>query len=199
MKKEKNYNALNPDLNKLEAVNEEYKLIVDEYFNNGFNVVKAVQVVRPELSAPAARVLYTTIKKKHSEYIQAKQQELKAETGLKVEHIVKELINHAFADVTDYSGMNPEDIKELPAEQRRAIQHIKHTKKSYTDRTGKEITEENTEIKLINKLQAFDMLAKYVGLYDADNQQKAPKIDIKSLNIEQLQVLNQVLNSAKVE
>lgn len=197
MKKQNKNNAQILELQPLEAVNEEYKLIIDEYFNNGFNVVKAVNVIRPELSAPAARVLFSTIKKKHSAYVQEKQQALKAETGIKVEQIVNELINHSFSDATDYIGLNPNDLKDLPAEQRRAIQHVKHSKKSYTDRKGNEITEEQTEVKLVNKLQAFDMLAKYVGLYDADNKQKAPKIDIKSLNIEQLQVLNQVLNSVK--
>ncbi len=176
--------------------------VIDEYMSNGFNKVKSALTVKPGLSYAAANVLANTIIKAevNQPYINQWQDQVKASTQIQASQLVRELITLSYSDITDYIDLSTEELKALPPEVRRCINSYDIKKKSYKNRDGKEITEETVRIKLNDKLKSLDMLSKYVGLYDADNKQKAPKVDIQGLKVEQLQVLLSIVdNSTKIE
>jgi hypothetical protein len=50
---------------------------------------------------------------------------------------------------------------------------------------------EEINIELYSKEKALEELGKYIGLYEADNKQKAVKIDLSGLNFEELLKLKQ--------
>lgn len=176
---------------KLLALNDLHTLVIDSYYSNGFNGVKAVLEHRPELNYSHAGTLARSIlkHKDNQKYIEQKQSEIRAASNVKTENILKELLIYAYSDVTDYTGLTLAEIKELPPEVRRCLQGIKIKTKKYKDRQGKEITEEQIEFKLIDKLNAIDKINKYIGFYEADNKQKAPKLDLTQINTDKLNIL----------
>src|SRR5690606_12495293 len=77
-------NEVNPVLRPNEAQREEHYLIIDEYYNNGFNGSCSVQKFRPNLSASSAKVTFNALSRLDhvKQYISEKQQELRATTNL---------------------------------------------------------------------------------------------------------------------
>ncbi|MCB0447960.1 MAG: hypothetical protein KDD03_10705, partial [Gelidibacter sp.] len=73
------------------------------------------------------------------------------------------------------------------------IQSIKHRKKEYTDRQGNTVIEENMEVRIVDKTKAVEILNKMLGNYALDNSQKANKINVETLNINELKVLANII------
>lgn len=105
-----------------------------------------------------------------SKYINKKLDETKKKLQLTEEKVLDEIRKLAFSDLKDYvnGGNNILEIKGLSNEKTAAIQGIK-----IEERTIKGQTIVNQEIKLYNKLDALEKLAKHLGLYERDNRQKA--------------------------
>lgn len=179
----------------MEVIQEEHKYILDEYFINGFNGVKAVQRSRPELNTHAANMVFQGISKAPAsqEYILKKRHELRQAVNIEQEMILRELIQFAYSDATEYIGLTIEQVRELPNEIKRCIQSIKHRKKSYKDRQGQEVTEEVLEVRIVDKIKAIEMINKHIGFYSEDNKQKQIKVDISQLNVD---TLNAIVNAA---
>lgn len=177
---------------------EKHKLIIDEYFINGFNKVKAVLSVSPDLTYHGANSIGTLIfnNATNKAYIQDKQNTIKASTNIETAQIVRELLNVAYSDATDYLELSSKELKALPPDARRAIASIRTKRKTYKERSGAEVTEETHEIKLKDTLKAVDMLAKYCGLYEQDNKQRATNVNLTNINTDQLNVLLQVASKA---
>jgi hypothetical protein len=191
----------NKDLKPIKQINEMHKAVINEYYNNGFNGVKAVLSVNPGLAYGTAGAMSNTIlnKKENKPYIEELQTQLKASANVETENILKELLIYAYSDVTDFIGLSLEEIKNLPPEIRRCLQGLKIKTKKYKNREGKQITEEQIEFKLIDKLNAIDKINKYIGFYEADNKQKAPKIDLTQINTDKLNVLLELHQQIKNE
>lgn len=183
----------------IKPFNELHGLIIDEYYRNGFNGVKAVLTVNPGIGYSSAGVLANTVlnTKENKPYIKELQTRLKASTNVDTENILKELLVIAYSDVTDYIGLSLAEIKKLPPEVRRCLQGIKIKTKKYKDRQGKEITEENIEFKLIDKLGAIDKINKYIGFYEVDNKQKANNINLNQISTDKLNILLELHNQIK--
>lgn len=181
-----------------EVVNENHAQCINEYFRNGFNMVKAVMTVNPHLTYAGSNSIGRAIMKHpgNKAYIQAQQEEVKASTNIESSQLVRELLTIGYSDVTDYIELSSKQLKELPPDVRRCIASIKQTKKTYKDRQGIEVTEERNEIKLKDSLKAFDMLSKYCGLYEQDNKQRATTVNLTNINTDQLNVLLQVATKA---
>lgn len=194
--------ALNQEIKDLtpnEAIREEHYLIVDEWYNNGFNGSGAVQKFRPMLNESSAKVTFNTLSKLDhvKSYINEKRQELRATTNIHPQQVIKELITWLYSDATNYIGLTPEQVRELPNEVKRCIQSIKHRKKEYQDRQGNTVIEENLEVRIVDKTKAVEILNKMLGNYALDNSQKANKINVETLNINELKVLANIIG--KVE
>lgn len=177
------------------------KLIIDEYHSNGFNQTKAVQTYCPNISDSNARTYYRALVKdsENKIYISDKLTALRASTQIKAIHVLRELINFSFSDITDYMDLSVADLKELPGDLRRSIQTFENKTTRYLPRgaqKGEEVTETNVKIKLFDKIKSLEMIAKHIGLYEKDNKQRAVKIDLsKATNVQ----LNILLNMAVEE
>lgn len=175
-----------------------YQSIIDQYFINGFNGVQAVRTVKgQDYNYNSAASLFNTVIKHPSTktYIQSKSAELKRITNIQSENILRELINFAYSDITDYIGLTNEELKDLPPDTRRCIQTVVSKKKRYTNRLGEDVEEETMTVKLIDKIKAIDMIAKHIGFYEIDNKQNKTKINIERLNIDTLNALLLAVNN----
>jgi hypothetical protein len=179
-----------------ELQHEQHYLIIDEYFNNGFNGSKAMLKYKPDITEGTSRSLFNTISKlEHVKtYIGEKRQQLRAQTNIEPVQVINELITWIYSDATDYISLTPEEIKSLPREAKQCIQSIKHRKKQYTDRQGNPIEEEVLEVRIIDKTKAVEILNKMLGNYALDNNQKKSTVNIANLNVQELKVLANILN-----
>jgi phage terminase small subunit len=171
------------------AIKEEHKMIIDEYFVNGFNGAKAMRKYRPDITDGSAKRLFSVIyhDENTKKYIAQKRSEVRASLDIKEENILVELMNWLRADATDYLGMTVDEIKKLPSEVKRCIQSITSKKKTYIDpKTKQQVTDEMLQVKIVDKLKAMEMINKHIDFYNADNQSKKSTIDISKATPEQL-------------
>ncbi|TJY38203.1 terminase small subunit [Pontimicrobium aquaticum] len=173
-----------------------YKNIIDQYFLNGFNGIKAVRTVKGSMyNYNSAASLFNTVIK-HTDsiaYIQAKREALRSSVSIKNEDILKELINWAYSDITDYILLTPSELKQLPEDLKRCIQSATYKKKKYVTRQGEEVEEEVMTVKLVDKSKALEMINKHLGFYLEDNKQKSNPINIERLSVDTLNALLQAI------
>ena len=171
-----------------------HKAMIDEYYANGFVGYKAVQAIHPQIESQTASSYFSSICKlpQNVAYIEQKVAVLRSETQIKAIQVLRELITFSFSDVTDYMDLGVSDLKALPPEIRRCIASFKKKTTKYLPRgakVGEEVTEENIEIKLIDKVKALEMINKHIGFYSEDNKQKSVKIDLSKASNVQLNML----------
>ena len=164
----------------LTTSSDKLNLVHAEYVSNGFNGTKAVQEVYKDMNYQSARVYFNTIKKTKDWYkiVSSWRQDLANQTGLDGSALVNELKGIAFADIKDFVGLNTDQFKELPSELTRKVKKFKSITKTYTTREGQEVTEQHTDIELKSGLTSMEMLAKHLGIYEADNRQKQPVMNV---------------------
>lgn len=166
---------------------EKYKLVVDEWFVNGFNGTKAYQKYYPKASDETAKVEFSNILTIPNVSAYQKEKQDKAQLVLQTSHeaLLRELRNWAFSDITETISLTPEQVKELPADIRRLINKFKHTKRNLTDKDGNVYeTIDIIELWFVSKEKAMEMIHKHTGFYEADNKQKTTPIQI--LNVDPL-------------
>jgi len=179
-------NKTSPELTATEQIEQEHRLILDEWFANNFNGSKAVLTHRPNVGTGSAKTIFAVIKKANKSYIQHKRNELRASVSIQQENVIKNLIDWIQADATDYLELTPKELKELPVEARQSIASINHKKKTYKDRQGQDIVEETLAIKLIDKIKTLEILNRMLGYYEMDNKQKGGTLDISKATPDQL-------------
>ena len=174
-----------------------HKLIIDTYYTNGFNGQRAVMEHKPDVNYYTAQSLFRSLMKSENnlQYIKDKQLRLSALTDIKNEMVLRELINWAYLDATEFINLTPDEIKNLPNDVKRCIQSFKHNNKSYVNRQGIEVHEQTIEVKLIDKTKAIEMINKHIGFYEADNKSKPATINIAKLDNVTLNVLNNALRN----
>ena len=178
-------------------IDEEHKMIIDEYFVNGFNGFKAVKKYRPHIADGTANQVFNAFLKDKGiqKYISDKRTEVRGSLAIKEENILVELMNWLRADATDFIGLTPQDLKKLPSEVKRCIQSVKHKKTTKKNKDGSESVDEYVEVKIIDKLKALEMINKHINFYDADNQSKKQTVDISKATPEQLNTLLGLMES----
>jgi len=184
------------------GVNEAHRATINEYYCNGFNKRKAVHSINPELSVNSANVTgsYIFNHPDNESYIRQKQHELRELTDIQNEHILRELINWAYSDATQFICLTKEEVKELPSDIKRSIQSIKIKTRTYYDKQIKEeVTEETLEIKMVDKTKAVEMINKHIGFYSEDNKQRGSNVNIlqilKESSPDTLNTLLETINS----
>lgn len=153
---------------------EKYKLVIDEWFNNGFNGVKAYQSLYPKAKDETASVEFNKILRipKIEKYKNQKQEESQKALRTSHESLLEELRNWAYSDITETLLLNPDQIKQLPPEVRRLITKYETNTKSYT--VDEEVVKETTvKLWFVSKERAMEMIHKHTGFYEKDNEQKA--------------------------
>lgn len=93
--------------------------------------------------------------------------------------IVDELTRIGFSDIRNFieSGNTVKDISQLPPELTTCIESIKKTETEFGDGKTKG-KKTSIYIKLHSKIEALEKLARYVGLYEKDNRQRAAVINV---------------------
>ena len=130
---------------------------------------------------------------KAKKYIQSVQARLRSHNHIQREQVLSEFSQWAFTDASQFTGLTPEEIKELPAGVRRAIQSYKVTERTETDRKGQEITVKTIDLKLVNKLDALKEAGKIIGAYEIDNNQKRGITDLTDTSQEARNALYKAL------
>ena len=162
---------------------DKYKLVIDEWFVNGWNGTKAYLKYYPNSSdETAATEFYKILRKpKVAEYAEEKKKLLAEDLNLTSEKILQEIKNWAYSDITETLTLDLDDIQQLPPEIRRLITSYKKSE----IKLG-ESTKTTVELKFVSKEKAMEMIQKHIGFYEKDNEQKQTKLDLSSLPTEEI-------------
>ena len=181
-KKRNNLDAIEKNYSK--ALNDMHAAVIDEYFINGFNATQAMLTVNPNLKYNTAAVMANEIMtdERNILYLQEKRSRLRASTDIRNENLVRELMNWAYCDVTQFMTLTEKEIKDLPADLKRCIQSFKSYEKTSIDRNGTKHHTKTLEIKMVDKKTAMDAIAKHIGFYLLDNEQKRTKINLQKVD-----------------
>ncbi|TAN17223.1 MAG: terminase small subunit [Chitinophagaceae bacterium] len=103
-------------------------------------------------------------------YITKELGERKKRAELTKDKVIEEIKKIAFSNIKDFvnGGNTILELKCLDAEKTAAVQGVKTQTVTVKDQTFI-----NQEIKLYNKLDALEKLAKHLGLYEEDNRQRS--------------------------
>lgn len=176
---------------------QKYKLVIDEWFINGWNGTKAYQKFYPKANDKVSGVEFIRILAIPSIEDYVKDKKVEAQIILQTSHgkLLEELRNWAYSDITETLMLSPDALKELPIEIRRLITKFKTTTKNYT--IGDTTTVETVvELWFVSKEKAMDMIHKHVGFYEKDNKQKtsdSSSIDYSKYTLEELKDLKELL------
>lgn len=168
----------------VKEIDEQDRLIIDEYFNNFFNKSKAVLAIRTDLKhqAQGNHIFNRMIKKPEvNAYIRLKREEMQEQTGVDAMAVLKERLNWVSVDATDLIGINEQEIKNLPNATKRAIQGFKVTEREEVDRKGNKIKTTVIDCKLVDKNDSLKEIAKLIGAYEIHNKQKTP-LNVDNIN-----------------
>lgn len=106
---------------------------------------------------------------------------------IKKERVLREFARIAFADIRKYYDLNgnllpPNDLDDDAAAALAAIEVFEEFE---MNKGSKKKTGNTKKIKIWNKLQALDSLAKHLGLFEEDNKQKTQDFDLSNLTTEE--------------
>jgi phage terminase small subunit len=186
----------------IQTINDNHAKFIEEYINNGHNGVQAYLKAYPNVTSYQHAAVSSLELMKRSDvqtYLSQRQNEIKERANIKSLDILHKLQTWLTCDPTDFIGLTPDNIKELPMEVRQCIQDIEHTKKEYTDRQGNLVVDHKIKVKLVDKTKAADMISKHIGLYALDNKQKGTNVNvlIQNLATSNPEALNALLNAAQ--
>lgn len=189
----------NNEITSSDIVLTEGKLIIDEYFNNGFHKNKAVKKYRPNVTYESASVIFNVIMKKPEiiRYVNDRREQIRSSLAIKEENVLLELMNWLRADATDFIGLTPEQLRDLPSEVRRCIQSVNYKETEVMQKDGSKKVTRHCEVKIIDKLRALEMINKHIDFYEADNRSKSKGIDMSKATPEQLNVLLSLIEGQK--
>ena len=156
-----------------ESTLDKYKLIIDEWFVNGFNGSSAYRKFYPE--AKRADDSFSKIQRipEIEDYINSKKKAAQKELKVTHQDLLEELRNWAYSDITQTISLTPYQIEnELPEAVKRLITKFKKTTRSI----GDEMTEEVIELHFVSKEKAIEMIAKHIGFFGEHNYQKNDKL-----------------------
>lgn len=95
------------------------------------------------------------------------------------ERVKNELIKLGFSNIQDFIEEDNEikDLTTIPANHAACVESIKKTVTEFGDGKNRG-TKTSIQFKLHSKLDALEKLARYVGLYEADNRQRGAVITV---------------------
>ncbi len=125
-------------------------------------------------------------------YLSSLKEKREKRTEISQDMIVNELAKVGFTNIQDYinGDLTIRDLAKIPANQAAAIKSIKRTV-TESDFGTKEVV----EFVLHDKLKSLELLGRHVGIFEKDNQQKAPvAFDASKLSDE---AIKSILNASK--
>lgn len=131
-------------------------------------------------------------------YLFALKAEKKQANDLTAQKVIDELAKLAFHNVQDFvnGGNSILELKFIDPEKAAAVSGIKTTARMYKGVGGKLETEVQTSLKFHSKERALELLGKHFGIFEMDNSQKKPVINLGNLSSEQLIQFEKLLSAA---
>jgi len=170
---------------KIQEIEPIYANIIEEYLNNGHNKVQSVLKYRPDVHYNSCASIFKSIVERPevASYLQQRHNEIKEAGEIKTLDVLHKLKTWLNSDPSKFIGLTPDQVKDLPPDVRQCIQAIDHKKKTYKDRQGKQVTEEQIKVTLVDKVKTMDMLNKHIGFYSEDNKQKGSNVNVLIQNL----------------
>lgn len=113
------------------------------------------------------------------EYISSLQQKIGDKLEITAERVIGEIAKLAFSNVQDFleADNTITDISALSRDTAAAVESIKKTTTEWgsDDKGG---TKTHISFKLYDKISALEKLGKHLGIFEMDNKQKAPIINV---------------------
>lgn len=126
-----------------------------------------------------------------SAYITELQDKMREKIGITAENVINELAKIGFSNIQDFvNGGN--SILELKHLDRDKVAAVSGIETEVTEFNG--VITTKTKLKFHSKVAALNDLGKHLGIFDKDNKQKAPVINIEALTPDQL---NKILVAQK--
>ena len=150
-------------------------LVIDEWFINGWNGVKAYKKFYPNSKYESADSSFREIleNSRIKDYVKAKKESALITLKTSHEALLNELEKWAYSDITETLMLSPEEVKQLPSDIKRLITKFKHTKREIKNNEGKVVeTIEMIELHFVSKERAMEMIHKHTEYYKKDNKQK---------------------------
>jgi phage terminase small subunit len=157
---------------------EQQKTFYREYMKdfNGTQAAIRAKYSKKTAQEQASRLLSNVIGQKFLASLKDKVAEKHDEL---TEEIIAELKKIMRVDIKNFldTGNSVKDLSDLPSELTTCVESIKKTQ---TEFGGEENggTKTSIQFKLHSKMDAIEKLAKYVGLYEADNKQRGAIITV---------------------
>ncbi len=156
-------------------------IFAQEYLAHGNSTRAAVSAGYSEKTAGSqgSRLLKNVNVKS---YIDKKTMDRVKELDISADKILQEIANTAFFNIRDiYENNSLKEIDSIDINNASAISSVKVRRERREDNSFDEII----EIKTNDKLRALDMLAKNLGLYETDNEQRKDdtNINVKRVTI----------------
>lgn len=163
----------------MEKTLEKHKLVIDEWFVNGFNGTKAYQAVYPNAKDSSAASNFEKLLRitEIQAYIKEKKEEAKMRLRSSHDSVLDELENWAYSDITETLLLTPGQLKELPSQVRRLITRFESTTRRYDEGYSETVV----KLWFVSKEKAMEMLNKHTGFYEKDNRQKTTEVNISPI------------------
>jgi|GEM_PF-2554335 len=177
---------------------EKYKLIIDEWFVNGFNGLKAYQKYYPNAKDKTAEQRFSKVSSivKVSEYIETVRSEISERAKMTIDEAFKLLTSMARFDISECYDENGafRSIHDIPKEARMAIEGMETEEIILDGKTVARIKKIKSSTRRANIIE----ILKVLGGYEKDNLQKTTIEYFMSMtNEERIARANEIRNQLK--
>lgn len=166
------------------------RMIVDEYMTNGFKKGAAVTTV---LGTPNPGYFSVMMQKPAVKaYLSELQLQSQADAKITPSQLTNQFKNWAFSDATQFMMLTEEEMQELPFEIKSCIQSYEVIETTVELKSGGSKHIKRIKVKLVDKKGAMENLARHIGYYKADNDQKANVINLENMPKDDLMALAEI-------
>jgi len=156
----------------------------NEYLIN-LNATQAA--IRAGYSEKTAAVIgaENLIKPNIANFIQERQKELQEETGITQKRVLEEYAKIAFSDIRQmFDGNNMLlSLKDVPDDIAACLSSVEVDQLWGASMDSKVQIGETKKVKVWNKINALDSLARHFGMFEKDNEQSKPVVHISGMEI----------------
>lgn len=120
-----------------------------------------------------------------TDFIQIRLKEIQQETGITQKRVLEEYAKIAFSDIRKLFDENNllVDIKGIPDDIAACLYSVEVDQLWGSSMDGKVQIGETKKVKVWNKINALDSLARHLGMFEKDNEQSKPVVHISGMEI----------------
>lgn len=151
---------------------EKQRMFCEEYLID-LNACQAA--IRAGYSARSAKEVGCENLKKPAvaEYLSKLQKERSKKVEIEAEDVLRILKSQIDGDYTNFIGLTPQEIKNLPKELTMLVEGMKNTIVVKSD--GSRVV--TVDLKFVDRQKALDMINRHIGFYEKDNSQQNANVN----------------------